>query len=42
MTKKILAQLLLVAFVFGFSIDAKAQFWKKKKDTRQTTLISEE
>ncbi|WP_088324386.1 zinc-dependent metalloprotease [Polaribacter tangerinus] len=31
MTKKILTRLLLVAFVFGFSTEADAQFWKKKK-----------
>ncbi|AQS94946.1 zinc-dependent metalloprotease [Polaribacter sp. BM10] len=31
MTKKILTRLLLVAFVFGFSTESSAQFWKKKK-----------
>ena len=31
MTKKILSRLLLVAFIFGFSLDTDAQFWKKKK-----------
>lgn len=31
MTKKILIKLLLVAFVFGFSTETSAQFWKKKK-----------
>ena len=31
MTKKILTRLLLVAFVFGFSTESNAQFWKKKK-----------
>lgn len=31
MTKKIFSRLLIVAFVFGFSMDAEAQFWKKKK-----------
>ncbi|MFK8061502.1 MAG: zinc-dependent metalloprotease [Polaribacter sp.] len=31
MTKKILSRLLLVAFVFGFSTEVDAQFWKKKK-----------
>ncbi|WP_299016215.1 zinc-dependent metalloprotease [uncultured Polaribacter sp.] len=31
MTKKILIKLLLVAFVFGFSTETTAQFWKKKK-----------
>ncbi|MEO9572208.1 MAG: zinc-dependent metalloprotease [Polaribacter sp.] len=31
MTKKILTRLLLVAFVFGFSTETDAQFWKKKK-----------
>jgi hypothetical protein len=30
-TKKILSQLFLVAFVFGFSLKADAQFWKKKE-----------
>ena len=33
MTKKILAQLLFVAFVFGFSVDASAQRTKKAKKT---------
>ena len=37
MTKKTLSQLLLVAFVFGFSLDADAQFWKKKKPAVKTT-----
>jgi hypothetical protein len=37
-TKKILLQLFLVAFVFGFSTQANAQFWKKKKpETKKTT-----
>ncbi len=31
MTKKIFSRLLLVAFVFGYSANAEAQFWKKKK-----------
>ena len=31
MTKKVLIKLLLVAFVFGFSTETSAQFWKKKK-----------
>ena len=31
MTKKVLIKLLLVAFVFGFSTEISAQFWKKKK-----------
>ena len=31
MTKKVLIKLLLVAFVFGFSTETAAQFWKKKK-----------
>ncbi|ARV16270.1 zinc-dependent metalloprotease [Polaribacter sp. SA4-12] len=31
MTKKILTRLLLVAFVFAFSTESNAQFWKKKK-----------
>ena len=30
-TKKILLQLAVVAFVFGFSTDADAQIWKRKK-----------
>ncbi len=34
MTKKILSQLFLVAFVFSFSTEANAQFWKKKKETK--------
>jgi hypothetical protein len=37
MTKKILSRLLLVAFVFGFSLEADAQFWKKKKKTPTKT-----
>ena len=37
MTKKTLSQLLLVAFVFGFSLNADAQFWKKKKPAVKTT-----
>jgi hypothetical protein len=38
MTKKILIRLLLVAFVFGFSTESNAQFWKKKKkETPKTT-----
>ncbi|PQJ82818.1 zinc-dependent metalloprotease [Polaribacter glomeratus] len=37
-SKKILLQLFLVAFVFGFSAEANAQFWKKKKpETKKTT-----
>ena len=31
MTKKIVIKLLLVAFIFGFSTESSAQFWKKKK-----------
>ncbi|WP_438973578.1 zinc-dependent metalloprotease, partial [Polaribacter sp.] len=31
MTKKVFSQLVLIALVFGFSADANAQFWKKKK-----------
>ncbi|QNM87099.1 zinc-dependent metalloprotease [Polaribacter pectinis] len=31
MTKKVLLKILLVAFVFGFSAESNAQFWKKKK-----------
>jgi len=31
MIKKTLSQLFLIAFVFGFSMQADAQFWKKKK-----------
>jgi hypothetical protein len=30
-SKEILIKLLLVAFVFGFSTESSAQFWKKKK-----------
>jgi hypothetical protein len=30
-SKKILIRLLLVAFIFGFSTESSAQFWKKKK-----------
>ena len=38
MTKKILTRLLLVAFVFAFSTESNAQFWKKKKkETSKTT-----
>ncbi|MEE9408071.1 MAG: zinc-dependent metalloprotease [Polaribacter sp.] len=38
MTKKILTRLLLVAFVFGFSSESSAQFWKKKKkETKKVT-----
>ena len=38
MTKKILLRLLLVAFVFGFSSEINAQFWKKKKkEVKKTT-----
>ncbi|WP_036823731.1 zinc-dependent metalloprotease [Polaribacter sp. Hel1_85] len=38
MTKKILTRLLLVAFVFGFSTEIDAQFWKKKqKEAPKTT-----
>ncbi len=32
MTKRLLTKLLLVAFVFGFTTQTEAQFWKKKKD----------
>ncbi|MGK0412313.1 MAG: hypothetical protein ACJA1B_000504 [Polaribacter sp.] len=31
MTNKVLSRLFIVALVFGFSVDAQAQFWKKKK-----------
>ena len=31
MTKKIVIKLLLVAFIFGFSTESSAQFWKKKE-----------
>ncbi|WP_341221501.1 zinc-dependent metalloprotease [Polaribacter atrinae] len=31
MIKRILTKLLLVAFIFGFSAETDAQFWKKKK-----------
>ena len=37
MTKKILTRLLLVAFVFGFSTETDAQFWKKKKKATKAT-----
>jgi hypothetical protein len=33
-TKKILSQLFLVAFIFGFSMEVDAQFWKKKKEIK--------
>lgn len=35
MTKKIFAKLILVVFIFSFSTEMNAQFWKKKK--KQTT-----
>lgn len=38
MTKKILTRLLLVAFVFGFSTESSAQFWKKKKKEAPKTV----
>lgn len=31
MTKKVFSQLVLIALIFGFSSEANAQFWKKKK-----------
>ena len=31
MTKKVFSQLVLIALVFGFSVDANAQIWKRKK-----------
>ena len=31
MTRKVLLKILLVAFIFGFSNEVDAQFWKKKK-----------
>ena len=31
-SKKIVIKLLLVAFIFGFSTESSAQFWKKKKE----------
>ncbi len=34
MTKKLLTQLLVVAFVFGVSTETSAQFWKKKKKNK--------
>ena len=37
MIQKILSPLLLIAFLFGFSLDADAQFWKKKKPAVKTT-----
>ncbi|MGK0325862.1 MAG: hypothetical protein ACJA1D_001203 [Polaribacter sp.] len=33
-TKKALSQLFLVAFIFGFSMEVDAQFWKKKKEIK--------
>jgi hypothetical protein len=33
-TKKTLSQLFLVAFIFGFSMEVDAQFWKKKKEIK--------
>jgi len=33
MIKKLLPQFLVVALVFGFSLESEAQFWKKKKKT---------
>ena len=38
MTKKIFSRLLLVAFIFGFSNEADAQFWKKKKKEAPKTV----
>ena len=41
MTKKVLSQLLLVAFVFAFSLDAEAQKKKKrsKKDDKKAVAV---
>jgi len=36
-TKKTLSQLFVVAFIFGFSLEADAQFWKKKKPATKET-----
>jgi hypothetical protein len=36
-TKKTLLQLFVVAFIFGFSLEADAQFWKKKKPATKET-----
>ena len=36
-TKKTLLQLFVVAFIFGFSLEADAQFWKKKKPASKET-----
>jgi hypothetical protein len=40
MSKKVFSQLVLIALVFGFSSEANAQFWKKKKKEapKKTTL----
>ena len=37
MTRKLFSQLLIVAFVFGISVDATAQRKRKKKDAKKTT-----
>ncbi|MGJ8745404.1 zinc-dependent metalloprotease [Polaribacter sp.] len=34
--KKLLSQLFLITFILGFSLDADAQFWKKKKKKTET------
>ena len=40
MTKKILSRLVLLAFVFGFSLEADAQFWKRKKKESPIDSVS--
>ena len=39
MTKKIVIKLLLVAFIFGFSTESSAQFWKKKKKETPKAVV---
>ena len=39
MTKKTVIKLLLVAFIFGFSTESSAQFWKKKKKEEPKKVI---
>ncbi|MGY0407943.1 MAG: DUF5118 domain-containing protein, partial [Polaribacter sp.] len=38
MTKKLFSQLLLVVFLLGFSVNANAQFWKKKRKPPAKTM----
>ena len=40
MTKKILSRLVLLAFIFGYSVEANAQFWKKKKKDTPVDTVS--